>query len=273
MKRRRWKAGRQHSWRMVPWKRSTTALWLGERGGMRTWGSPLAARAALKADTLYSGPLSREHGADPHPVAPVVGEQALEEAQRDARRRGAHHEPDEGEAGEDVDGAELVHLAHALELADVEAVDADELARAAGGQAEPEGLVVAAASVSSPVVAAVMRRPGPGASLACPARGRPGAFARSTWRSQSPGHPADRRTGDSRCGLKHSQGQEALDHMGRVAEGIWGARRSLGIKARGRSGRPGSSTRSSGSARCRRPAGLGHVAAALACSNTARRRW
>jgi hypothetical protein len=40
-KRLRWKAGRQHSWRMLPWKRSTTALWLGERAGMRT--SPVAA--------------------------------------------------------------------------------------------------------------------------------------------------------------------------------------------------------------------------------------
>ena len=37
VKRRRWKAGRQHSWRMVPWKRSHTELWLGDRGGIRTW--------------------------------------------------------------------------------------------------------------------------------------------------------------------------------------------------------------------------------------------
>jgi len=43
--------------------------------------------------------------------------------------------------GEDIDGGELVHLAHDLELADVEAVEADELARTARGQAEPEGLV------------------------------------------------------------------------------------------------------------------------------------
>jgi hypothetical protein len=33
---RRWKAGRQHSWRMVPWKRSQTELWFGERAGMRS---------------------------------------------------------------------------------------------------------------------------------------------------------------------------------------------------------------------------------------------
>jgi hypothetical protein len=41
----------------------------------------------------------------------------------------AQHDRDDGEAGEDVDGGELVHLAHAFELADVEAVEADELAR------------------------------------------------------------------------------------------------------------------------------------------------
>lgn len=34
--RRRWKAARQHSWRMVPWKRSTTAMCLGERARIRT---------------------------------------------------------------------------------------------------------------------------------------------------------------------------------------------------------------------------------------------
>ena len=54
----------------------------------------------------------------------------------------AEHDGDHGPAGEDVDGGELVHLAHALQLADVEAVQADELARTAGGQAEPEGLVL-----------------------------------------------------------------------------------------------------------------------------------
>ena len=58
VKRRRWKAGRQHSWRMVPWKRSQTALWLGERAGMRSWRSPLATRWARKPRATYSGPLS-----------------------------------------------------------------------------------------------------------------------------------------------------------------------------------------------------------------------
>ena len=47
------------------------------------------------------------------------------------------------EPGEDVDGRQLVHLARALELVDVEAVEADELARTTTGQAEPEGLVLA----------------------------------------------------------------------------------------------------------------------------------
>src|SRR5207237_10883602 len=58
LNRRRWKAGRQHSCKAVPWKRSHTALWLGERGGIRRWAMPLAARAARKPEATYSGPLS-----------------------------------------------------------------------------------------------------------------------------------------------------------------------------------------------------------------------
>ena len=52
------------------------------------------------------------------------------------------HDHDDGPPGEDVDGAELVHLAHTLQLPDVEAVQADQLTGASGGQAEPEELVV-----------------------------------------------------------------------------------------------------------------------------------
>jgi hypothetical protein len=32
---RRWKAGRQRSWRIASWKRSQAALWFGERAGIR----------------------------------------------------------------------------------------------------------------------------------------------------------------------------------------------------------------------------------------------
>jgi len=47
--RRRWKADHQHSWMIVPWNRSQTALWLGERGGMRTWLSPSRRQVGLEA--------------------------------------------------------------------------------------------------------------------------------------------------------------------------------------------------------------------------------
>jgi len=90
-------------------------------------------------------------------LGPVVGQDRPHrdpvtaiEPQRMVDESGAHgtggrtqHDGDHGEAGEDIDGGELVALAHALELADVEAVEADELARTARGQAEPEGLVFA----------------------------------------------------------------------------------------------------------------------------------
>ena len=56
----------------------------------------------------------------------------------------AEHDGDDGPSSEDVNGGELVALAHALEVADVEAVETDELAWAAGSQAEPEGFVLPA---------------------------------------------------------------------------------------------------------------------------------
>ena len=58
LNRRRWNAGRQHSCRAVPWKRSTMALWFGDRGGIRTWSMPLVARWARNPAAMYSGPLS-----------------------------------------------------------------------------------------------------------------------------------------------------------------------------------------------------------------------
>ena len=140
--------------------------------------------------------------------------------------------PDEGEAGEDVDGGELVHLAHALELADVEAVDADELARATRGQAEPEGLVFSGRLGDSPVVAAAMaaararrweRLPSPWATRCfCTvdlAIEKPWSPRRSAyWRQPM--------VGSSTARVKRA----STTWVG-VASGIWGARRSLGIRA------------------------------------------
>ena len=144
----------------------------------------------------------------------------------------AEHDGHEGPAGEDVDGGELVHLAHALELADVEAVQADELARTPRGQAEPEGLVLPAASVTSPVVAAVMAA----------ARARRWARSPSPWATRcfctvdlamenpwSPSRSAYWR--QPMVGSVTARVNSASTTWVGVASGIWGARRSLGIRA------------------------------------------
>ena len=195
----------------MPWNRSQTALWLGERAGMRTWRSPLAARASTKVPAMYSGPLSVKHRPDPDAVTAIETQGLVDEAGRHGAVGRAQHDGDDGEAGEDVDGGELVHLAHALELADVEAVEADELARATRGQAEPEGLVLArGVGHHQPVVAAAMAAARARRWARCPARWPPGAFAPSTWRSRTPGHRADRRTGDSRSSAGARPGSTGL---------------------------------------------------------------
>ena len=75
-------------------------------------------------------------------MAPIGAQHLVDEASGHRSVGRAEHDGHESPAGEDVDGGELVHLAHALELADVELIHADELARTTGGQAEPEGLVL-----------------------------------------------------------------------------------------------------------------------------------
>ena len=136
----------------------------------------------------------------------------VDEAGRHDAAGRALHDGGDGEAGEDVDGAELVHLANALELADVKAVEADELARTTAGQAEPEGLVLRAASgTTNPVVAAAMAAALPAAGPSSPARGPPGAFARSTWRWRTPGHRADRRGCFGHRGLAPALGHQGLE--------------------------------------------------------------
>jgi hypothetical protein len=96
-----------------------------------------------------------ENRSDPNPGTSMGAEHLVDEAHGLMVHR-AEDDGHDGPAGEDVDGGELVHLADVLELADVKRVHADELARSAASQAEPEGLVFPAASVKIPVVAAAM---------------------------------------------------------------------------------------------------------------------
>ena len=76
-------------------------------------------------------------------MAAVVGEEAVHEGHRGAIVGGAEDHPHEGHAGADVDGRELVDLADALQVPDVEAVDAHERPRGRPEQAEAIRLVVA----------------------------------------------------------------------------------------------------------------------------------
>src|SRR5664280_1162674 len=96
----------------------------------------------LEAAGHVLGSVVGEHGSDLDPVTAVEPEDVVDEAHGVVMGDRSEHDHDDGPAGEDVDGSELVHLAHALQLADVEAVQADELAQTPGGQAEPEEMLV-----------------------------------------------------------------------------------------------------------------------------------
>ena len=165
-------------------------------------------------------------------MAPVGAQDLVDEADGVGAVDRAEHDGDDGPAGEDVDGGELVHLAHAFEVADVEAVEGDQLARAGRGQAEPERPVLGAASVTIPVVAAAMaaarasrwaRRPSPwSTSSFCTvdlAIDKPRSASRSAyWR-----HPM--------VGSVTARVNSASTTWVGVALGIWGARRSFGMRA------------------------------------------
>ena len=162
--------------------------------------------------------------------------------------------PDEGQAGEDVDGGELVHLADAFEVADVEAVDADELARPTARQAEPEGLVVSRRLGDEPGGGRRDgRRPGPGAWLVVPRPWSTRCFCTVDLAMEKPWSP--RRSaywrqpivGSSTARVK----RRSSTWVGVAwASGVPGAPWASGRRAR--SDQPGSSTRSSGSSRCQR---------------------
>jgi len=95
----------------------------------------------------------------------------------------------------------------------------------------PKGSASLAASVTSPVVAAVMAA---ALERRLDLRPRPWAtriVAQSTWRSRSPHRPGDRRIGVSATadgGLDHRQGQQALDDMGGRGLGHLGGPAVLG---------------------------------------------
>ena len=144
----------------------------------------------------------------------------------------AEHDGHDGPPGEDVDGGELVHLAHALQVPDVEAVQADQLTGTAGGQAEPEGLVVPGR------LGHQTRR---GRRDGC----RPGQPLRTS--AQAVGHQVllHGRLGDGEAlvteavgvlatpdgGLHDRQGQQGLDHVG--GRGLGHLGRPSGLRHQG----------------------------------------
>ena len=124
----------------------------------------------------------------------------------------AEHDRIDRPAGRGVDGGELVDLADAFEVADVEAVHGDEIAGPGSEVAEPERLSSTAGSVTSPPMSAA-RRGSAGDTLvtAAQSRGRPAASARSSCRPRSRGRRAGPRTGgspDRRLG--HRDGQQLV---------------------------------------------------------------
>src|SRR5829696_8167749 len=61
---RRWNAGRQHSCTAVPWKRSHTALWFGERQRDPMMFEAAGGEASVQAAGDPLGSIVSEHGAD-----------------------------------------------------------------------------------------------------------------------------------------------------------------------------------------------------------------
>ena len=63
---------------------------------------------------------------DAHPVTAIQAQCLVDKAGAHSPGDRAEDDGDDGEAGEDIDGGELVHLAHTLELADVRSCSSDE---------------------------------------------------------------------------------------------------------------------------------------------------
>lgn len=98
-----------------------------------------------------------------------------------AAGRRSEHGPGDASPREGVDSGQSVDVADALELPDVEAVEADQLAGTPGGPAEPEAVLVDRSLGDQPG----RRRgdwppPGPVAGCAVPVREPSGASGRST---------------------------------------------------------------------------------------------
>src|SRR5690606_1006649 len=70
--------------------------------------------------------------------AAVAAHDVVEEADRVGGGDRAQHDHHDRPAGRGVDGGELVHLANALQVPDVEAVDRDQVTGCGGVVAEPE---------------------------------------------------------------------------------------------------------------------------------------
>jgi hypothetical protein len=126
----------------VPWKRSQTALWLGERGGIRWCRRPRSAIAAVNWCPVNSGPLSVS---TPVSSAPMPASRSPTWSTKAAASR-ADLSP-----ATSLPIAERVAVSTAVScqtgpmpsgLANVEGVQGDQIARAGREVAEPERAVV-----------------------------------------------------------------------------------------------------------------------------------
>src|SRR5947208_882962 len=101
--RRRWKAGRQHSCRAVPWNRSHTALWFGLRAGIAWCASPTTARCLPEA-LVVLGTVVAEDSADGPAEPPPAAPDLIDEPDGVLGGDRAEHDVDHGPAGGGVDG-------------------------------------------------------------------------------------------------------------------------------------------------------------------------
>jgi hypothetical protein len=77
---------------MVPWNRSQTALWLGDRAGMRWCRNPLGGQGVDEGAGYIFAPVVRQDCPDPHPVTAIEAQGLGDEAGRHATAGCAEHD-------------------------------------------------------------------------------------------------------------------------------------------------------------------------------------
>ena len=136
-------------------ERSHTALWLGERAILPSCAQSLGHQMGPVSSRPRFGPVVTQDGPDPYPMASIDPQHLVDEAPMVwVWRTGPRTMATTAQRVKTSMARELVHLAHALELADVERIHADVSAGPTAGQAEPEGLVLSGRFGHQPVVAA-----------------------------------------------------------------------------------------------------------------------